>query len=287
MTPSARVPSRSCCAPARPRRASKCALICAGSCAISVNAGRGRASHSEAMATTPDPRRWTWCEDNDVDYVFGLPGSKPLAKKIDEAAEAVRTERAVSNKPVVRGYAETRHKAKSWNRERRAVARIEATPLGLDTRFVVTNVEYGAAEWVYDTLYCARGQAENLIKLHKTQLASDRTSCRSASATRSASFCTQRPIGSCSPFATPSPNRAISPTPSSRPCAAADQDRSPRHRNRKPRPSRFRRGLPGGRSVPRPARRPLSPRSLNDGEKSPSARRHPSNAFANVPVVRR
>lgn len=29
------------------------------------------------------------------------------------------------------------------------------------------------------TLYCARGQAENLIKLHKTQLASDRTSCRS------------------------------------------------------------------------------------------------------------
>jgi Transposase DDE domain group 1 len=26
---------------------------------------------------------------------------------------------------------------------------------------------------------CARGQAENLIKLHKTQLASDRTSCHS------------------------------------------------------------------------------------------------------------
>jgi len=28
-------------------------------------------------------------------------------------------------------------------------------------------------------MYCARGQAENLIKLHKTELASDRTSCRS------------------------------------------------------------------------------------------------------------
>ena len=33
---------------------------------------------------------------------------------------------------------------------------------------------------LYDSLYCARGQAENLIKLHKSQLASDRTSCRSA-----------------------------------------------------------------------------------------------------------
>ena len=89
-------------------------------------------------------------------YLFGLPGSKPLSKKIDEAPDAVRTERALSNKPVVRGYAETRHKAKSWGRERRAVACIEATPLGLDTRFVVTNVEYGAAEWVYNAFYCAR-----------------------------------------------------------------------------------------------------------------------------------
>ena len=95
------------------------------------------------MATTPDPRRWNGARPIEFDYVFGLPGSKPLAKKIDEAAEAVRTERAVSNKPVVRGYAETRHKATSWSRERRAVARIEATPLGLDTRFVVTNVEWG------------------------------------------------------------------------------------------------------------------------------------------------
>ena len=126
------------------------------------------------------PEAMEWCEANHIDYVFGLPGSKPLSKKIDEAADAVRTERALSNKPVVRGYAETRHKAKSWSRERRAVARIEATPLGLDIRFVVTNVEYGAAEWVYNAFYCARGQAENLIKLHKTQLASDRTSCRSA-----------------------------------------------------------------------------------------------------------
>src|ERR1700691_1125886 len=126
------------------------------------------------------PEAMDWCEANRIDYVFGLPGSKPLSKKIDEAADAARTARALSNKPVVRGYAETRHKAKSWSRERRAIARIEATPLGLDTRFVVTNVEYGAAEWIYNAFYCARGQAENLIKLHKTQLASDRTSCRSA-----------------------------------------------------------------------------------------------------------
>src|SRR5216683_286320 len=47
-----------------------------------------------------------------------------------------------------------------------------------DIRFVVTSLETGSAEYLYETLYCARGQAENLIKLHKAQLASDRTSCR-------------------------------------------------------------------------------------------------------------
>jgi hypothetical protein len=133
--------------------------------------GDGHYARPEAMA---------WCEDHGVDYVFGLPGTKPLSKKVEETADAVRVERAFNDKDVVRGYAETRHRAKSWDRERRAIARIEATRLGLDIRFVVTNLSHGAPQWLYDSLYCARGQAENLIKLHKTQLCSDRTSCRSA-----------------------------------------------------------------------------------------------------------
>ena len=40
--------------------------------------------------------------------------------------------------------------------------------LGLDIRFVVTSLDVGSAEWVYHSLYFARGQAENLIKLHKS-----------------------------------------------------------------------------------------------------------------------
>jgi hypothetical protein len=126
------------------------------------------------------PEAMVFCEQNNVDYVFGLAGKAPLARKLDEVADAVRTERAVENKAAVRGYAETTYRAGSWNCDRRVVARIEATEEGLDIRYVVTSLRIGSAQWVYDTLYCARGQAENLIKLHKTQLASDRTSCRSA-----------------------------------------------------------------------------------------------------------
>ncbi len=47
------------------------------------------------------PEAMTWCEQNGIDYVFGLAGTKPLARKVDEASDAVRTKRAVDNQAVV------------------------------------------------------------------------------------------------------------------------------------------------------------------------------------------
>jgi hypothetical protein len=125
------------------------------------------------------PEVMAWCEANGVDYIFGMPGNAVLSRMLDEAADDVRVRRAEARAPKLRGYAEIRYGAKSWHCQRRVVARIEATTLGLDIRCVVTSLRTGSAEWLYDALYCARGQAENLIKLHKGQLASDRTSCRS------------------------------------------------------------------------------------------------------------
>jgi len=125
------------------------------------------------------PEAMAWCEANGVDYILGLPGNAALDRLVEPAADDVRVRRAEAQALARRGYAETHYGAKSWRRERRVAARIEATTKGLDIRYVVTNIAVGSAEWLYDTLYCARGQAENLIKLHKTQLASDRTSCRS------------------------------------------------------------------------------------------------------------
>jgi hypothetical protein len=125
------------------------------------------------------PQVMQWCENNGVTYVFGLPGNRVLHRLVDEAADDIRTRRALEHKPVLRGFTETQYAAKSWKNERRACARIEATALGLDIRFVVTNIAKGSPEHIYDVIYCARGQAENLIKMHKSQLASDRTSCRS------------------------------------------------------------------------------------------------------------
>jgi hypothetical protein len=125
------------------------------------------------------PQVMAWCEENGIGFVFGLPGNTILDRLVDDVADDIRTRRALEQKPALRGFAETRYQAKSWNKERRVCARIEATTKGLDIRFVTTSIHTSSAQHVYETLYCARGQAENLIKLHKAQLASDRTSCRS------------------------------------------------------------------------------------------------------------
>ena len=123
-----------------------------------------------------------WCEENQgVDYVFGFAGNDVLHALTREVADAIAVRRALSGDDKVRGFKAFRYGAKSWGKERRFVARIEATPKGMDVRYVVTSLRAGARH-LYETLYCARGNAENFIKLHKSQLASDRTSCRAPNA---------------------------------------------------------------------------------------------------------
>jgi hypothetical protein len=125
------------------------------------------------------PQVMDWCDENGIEFVFGLAGNDVLRRLVEPLADDVRVRRAEAGAAVIRRYTETRYRAKSWQVDRRVAARIEATTQGLDIRYVVTSFAHDSAEWVYDSLYCARGQAENLIKLHKSQLASDRTSCRS------------------------------------------------------------------------------------------------------------
>src|SRR3546814_9897550 len=61
-------------------------------------------------------------------------------------------------------------------RVERIIARVEVGDQGADTRFVVTNLKKGSPRWLYEQVYCRRGQAENHIKSWKTHLAADRTS---------------------------------------------------------------------------------------------------------------
>jgi len=135
-----------------------------------------------------------WCDANGVGYIFGFAGNSVLEAQVAEAADHLRFWHARSDAPKSRCYKTLEYKAGSWSAPRRVIARIEASmqPAPTDTdpsamrqeidvRYVVTSLD-GDAERLYEGVYCQRGQAENLIKLHKAQLASDRTSCHSATA---------------------------------------------------------------------------------------------------------
>ena len=75
-----------------------------------------------------------------------------------------------------RRFAELTYGARSWDRERRVIARLEHGARGANPRFVVTNLA-GDGRALYERVYCARGEMENRIKEQQLQLFADRTSC--------------------------------------------------------------------------------------------------------------
>jgi hypothetical protein len=127
------------------------------------------------------PEAMTLCERKRVGYVFGLAGNAVLLRQVGHLAEDAALGRVAGEADKVRRYGDLRYAATSWKVERRVIARVEAGPQGADSRFIVTNLA-GLPKALYEKVYCARGQAENLIKAHKLHLASDRTSCTKATA---------------------------------------------------------------------------------------------------------
>ncbi len=87
----------------------------------------------------------TWCEQNDVDYIFGLAKNGRLEKLIVDELEAVKQEAAKSGM-AARLFRELRYRTlDSWSRERRVVAKAEHLGEKSNPRFVVTS--FSAQQW--------------------------------------------------------------------------------------------------------------------------------------------
>lgn len=128
---------------------------------------------------TPEVLRF--CRAETLDYVLGVASTTTLRMHV-MALEVSMAARANGSREKLRRFKEFHDAAASWDRVERIIARTEAGPQGVDTRFIVTNIRGTRGRIVYQTIYCARGQAENHIKSWKTHLAADRTSCCRAAA---------------------------------------------------------------------------------------------------------
>lgn len=110
-----------------------------------------------------------------VDYVLGVQKNPTLEWNCAVAALEVQDRYRQSGKKE-RLIGEFSYAARSWNRERRVIARLEHGSQGADARFIVTTLPGDAAE-LYERLYCGRGEAENRIKEAQLDLFGRRGSC--------------------------------------------------------------------------------------------------------------
>jgi hypothetical protein len=119
-----------------------------------------------------------WCEQHRVDFVFGLARSSRLVEEI--AVELIRAEEEAerTGKPARRFKDFRWSTLESWSRRRRVIGKAEWTGGEPNPRFVVTSLrprEVGA-RYLYEQVYCARGDMENRIKECQGDLFADRTS---------------------------------------------------------------------------------------------------------------
>ena len=119
-----------------------------------------------------------WCEMNQVDFVFGLAGNARLVEEISVELLQAEAEASATGKPA-RRFKDFRYATlDSWSRRRRVVAKAEWTNGEANPRFIVTSLNKAetSARFLYEKVYCARGEMENRIKECQGDLFADRTS---------------------------------------------------------------------------------------------------------------
>ena len=119
-----------------------------------------------------------WCEENRVDFVFGLARNARLVEEIAVELLEAEAEAASTGNPASRFKDFFYSTLDSWSRRRRVIGKAEWTQGEANPRFIVTSLK--AAEtngrFLYEKVYCARGEMENRIKECQGDLFADRTS---------------------------------------------------------------------------------------------------------------
>jgi hypothetical protein len=116
-----------------------------------------------------------------VEYVVAMASNAVLNRKAEEAMEVARLLAGLTDQ-TEHVYDEVRYAAGSWRQERRVIIKAEVVRADNkepkdNPRFVITNMKQ-TPQWLYEEVYCQRGEIENRIKeLHAMQI--DRTSCTS------------------------------------------------------------------------------------------------------------
>lgn len=118
--------------------------------------------------------------ESGLDYV-GAMGENAVLTRLAEPTMVEARARSEASGQTEHVYTEARYAAKTWPHERRVVIKAEMVRLPGRTprdnpRFVITNLRQ-TSRFLYERVYCARGDIENRIKELHDGLQIGRTSC--------------------------------------------------------------------------------------------------------------
>lgn len=131
----------------------------------------------------------SWCEAHGVYYCVGLGKNSVLIEKTQSALADARARHCLTG-ATARVFTEFEYETvRSWSRARRVIAKAEVSAQGDNPRFLVTNLPaHGfkededktrfSAQRLYEELYCARGEMENVLKQQTLDMSADRMSTR-------------------------------------------------------------------------------------------------------------
>ena len=130
-----------------------------------------------------------WCEAQpEVYYCLGLAKNSVLIDKLGPTLARARARYCLSGGASVREFTEFQYRTQdSWSRSRRVIGKAEVMNAGENPRFVVTSLPAKGFEddeeesrfspaRLYEEMYCARGDMENLLKQQVLDLHADRMS---------------------------------------------------------------------------------------------------------------
>jgi hypothetical protein len=120
----------------------------------------------------------TWCEANGVHFVLGLAKNDRLVAEIKGELARAEQKSSRTSKPA-RYFKDFKWETRrSWSRQRRVIAKAEFTQDAANPRFIVTSLSRSECKprYLYEKIYCARGEMENRIKECQLDLYADRTS---------------------------------------------------------------------------------------------------------------
>lgn len=119
-----------------------------------------------------------WCEANRVNFLFGLARNERLEQAISTELMLAKFDSLRTGRSARRFRDFTWSTLDSWSCNRRVVGKAEVTGGDANPRFIVTSLKPSevAAQHLYETIYCARGEMENRIKECQLDLFADRTS---------------------------------------------------------------------------------------------------------------